>query len=467
MPVPSGPIQIMTNPLEGAAPSASAADATLADLQALIDASPGISLLIELNGTILSANVKAVQHFGLPASQLQGSNVYTLFPGAIGADRRAIVRQAELQRSPVFMEDERAGIYFRHSLVPVIDEDGVVRRCAVFAEDITERKKAELALRASEQQFRFLAENTSDVVWQLNSQLHFIYANDAYWALSGYTQADILGRSILQFFTPEGQDIVMDILAKRKATEAAGSKSLSFRFEVPHLHKTGQIFWVEVNSTPIYDKSGQIIAYNGIMRDIEERKRDEARLQNANQRLSLQIAEITELQARLKEQALRDSLTNLHNRRYLDETLPRELSRAKREGYPLALIMIDLDHFKQVNDTYGHAAGDTVIVGLARLLDHGARDSDIICRYGGEEFVIVLPMMNLSAALQRAQAWCDALCNTALVHGEFKIAITLSAGVAAFPDHGGDADLLLSLADAALYRAKENGRNQIQAAQSR
>ena len=77
-------------------------------------------------------------------------------------------------------------------------------------------------------------------------------------------------------------------------------------------HKTGQIFWVEVNSTPIYDKSGQIIAYNGIMRDIEERKRDEARLQNANQRLSLQIAEITELQARLKEQALRDSLTNLH-----------------------------------------------------------------------------------------------------------------------------------------------------------
>ena len=437
------------------------------DLQALIDATPGISILIELNGIILSANARAVVHFGLPAKQLLGSNIYTLFPAAVAADRRAIVRQAELQRAPVFMEDERAGIHYRHSLVPVIDGDGVVRRCAVFAEDITERKKAELALRASEQQYRFLAENTSDVVWQLNSQLHFVYANDAYMTLSGFSQAEVLGRSVLHFFTPEGQDIVMDMLAKRKAAAVSGAKSPSFRFEVPHLHKTGEVFWVEINSTPIYDKSGQIICYNGIMRDIEDRKRDQARLQEVNQRLSAQIAEITELQARLKEQAFRDSLTGLHNRRYLDETLPRELSRAKREGYPLALIMIDLDHFKRVNDTFGHAAGDTVIVGLAKLLGKGARDSDIICRYGGEEFVVVLPMMNLGAAQHRAQAWCDTLCNTAQVHGEFRISITLSAGVSAFPDHGADADTLLNRADAALYRAKDGGRNQIQAAEPR
>ena len=184
-------------------------------------------------------------------------------------------------------------------------------------------------------------------------------------------------------------------------------------------------------------------------------------LADAHRDLELQLAKISELQTRLQEQVIRDPLTGLYNRRYLDETLPRELSRAKREGYPLAMVMLDLDHFKQVNDTYGHAAGDEVLKALSSVLRQGARESDIICRYGGEEFLIALPRMSLEQAQQRVEAWRLEFSQTDIRHGDLSFSITLSAGIAGFPDHGADVDTLLSRADEALYRAKDEGRNRV------
>jgi diguanylate cyclase (GGDEF)-like protein len=137
--------------------------------------------------------------------------------------------------------------------------------------------------------------------------------------------------------------------------------------------------------------------------------------------LTSSLTEIRELHLRLQEQAIRDPLTGLYNRRYLDETLERELSRAKREGYPLSLTMIDLDHFKLVNDTYGHPAGDEVLIALSTLLQSQAREGDIPCRYGGEEFVLVLPRMSLEVASQRAEQWREAFGNMKTRHGEFEI----------------------------------------------
>ncbi|OQY67359.1 MAG: hypothetical protein B6D47_10835, partial [Rhodocyclaceae bacterium UTPRO2] len=125
--------------------------------------------------------------------------------------------------------------------------------------------------------------------------------------------------------------------------------------------------------------------------DLRERKRLETDLKESNAMLQAQLDEIHRLQADLREQAVRDGLTNLFNRRYLDETLERELARAKREGYPLSLVMIDIDHFKKLNDTYGHQAGDKVLRELAALLWGDVRAEDVPCRYGGEEFVVLLP----------------------------------------------------------------------------
>jgi diguanylate cyclase (GGDEF)-like protein len=216
---------------------------------------------------------------------------------------------------------------------------------------------------------------------------------------------------------------------------------------------------VEINSNPIYDDAGSIVGYNGITRDIHERKQYQQRLEEANRQLQEQLQENLALHAMLTEQTLRDPLTGLHNRRYLEETLPRELSRAKRVGYPMVLVMVDLDHFKRVNDTYGHPTGDAVLKAMASILLHGAREGDIICRYGGEEFLVALPNMTIEKALARAKAWQTTLGNTSIQHGAFSIQITLSAGISAFPNNGADVDTLLHLADEALYRAKANGRN--------
>lgn len=435
---------------------------TEVELQALVNATPGVSLLIDLEGTILCANLQSTTHFGIEMERLIGTNVYSLFDDATAAVRRATVRQVESQRVPVVLEDERNGMYFRHNLVPALDPDGVVRRVAVFAENITERKKAQMALQASEEQYRFLAENTADTVWRLDDRMCFTYVNGAYILSTGFSREEILGRPVMEFFTPEGRAIVTDMMQKRKANEAAGVTNASLRFEVPHVRKSGEPFWVEINSNPIYDAAGAIVAFNGIARDVHERKQYQKKLEDTNRLLKEQLQENVALHAMLTEQTLRDPLTGLHNRRYLEETLPRELSRAKRVGYPMALIMVDLDHFKRVNDTYGHPTGDAVLKAMASILLHGAREGDIICRYGGEEFLVALPNMTIESALERAKTWQSALSSTSIRHGAFSIKTTLSAGISAFPNNGADVDTLLRLADEALYRAKANGRDRVE-----
>lgn len=190
----------------------------------------------------------------------------------------------------------------------------------------------------------------------------------------------------------------------------------------------------------------------------------ESQLRAANETLNDSILEVTALHGRLKEQAMRDALTGLFNRRYLDEMLERELARAKREGYGISLAMIDVDHFKAVNDTYGHQAGDEVLKMLGTLLQSQAREGDIACRYGGEEFVLVTPRMSLESARQRADEWRTAFAGNKIRHGDLEISVTLSIGLASYPEHAASAERLIVKADQALYRAKELGRNRVEVA---
>jgi diguanylate cyclase (GGDEF)-like protein len=159
----------------------------------------------------------------------------------------------------------------------------------------------------------------------------------------------------------------------------------------------------------------------------------------------------------LKEEAIRDPLTGLYNRRFLKDYLGRELIRAKREHAPVALIMLDLDHFKRVNDTAGHPVGDRVLVQTATLLKGHIRGSDIVCRYGGEEFVLVLPNTTLGKARARGEEICSAIRD----ERDRLNGVTASLGVALYPDHGGSAEALMRAADRALYEAKRAGRDQV------
>lgn len=179
------------------------------------------------------------------------------------------------------------------------------------------------------------------------------------------------------------------------------------------------------------------------------------------EQMALALANLR-LRETLRQQSIRDALTGLYNRRFLEESLDRELARLERKQQPLTVIMIDVDHFKDFNDTYGHEAGDMVLRDLGRVLRRQSRQSDIACRYGGEEFTLLLPETPLDIGRQRAESLREAVQELKLTHnGQPLGEVTLSLGVATFPDHGADRESLLYAADMALYEAKRGGRNRV------
>jgi diguanylate cyclase (GGDEF)-like protein/PAS domain S-box-containing protein len=175
--------------------------------------------------------------------------------------------------------------------------------------------------------------------------------------------------------------------------------------------------------------------------------------------MALALANL-KLRETLRSQAIRDSLTGLFNRRYLEETLERELSRSKRADSPLGVIMMDLDHFKEYNDTYGHNAGDELLAALGHTIQEQMRREDIACRYGGEEFLLIMPGAPLEVAVERAQIMNESVRQLHTQDRALK-PITISAGVAIFPAHGATGKDVIKAADAAMYQAKEEGRDRV------
>jgi diguanylate cyclase (GGDEF)-like protein len=169
----------------------------------------------------------------------------------------------------------------------------------------------------------------------------------------------------------------------------------------------------------------------------------------------------------LRTQSIRDPLTGLYNRRYLKESLEREVRRASRSQRPLAVIILDVDHFKGFNDTLGHDAGDALLHELGTLLQARTRGEDIPCRFGGDEFVIILAGTPMDVATRRAQQLQEGIKRMSVPHGkEYLNSPTVSLGVAVYPEHGSTGDALLHAADEALYRAKAQGRDQVVVGQS-
>lgn len=209
--------------------------------------------------------------------------------------------------------------------------------------------------------------------------------------------------------------------------------------------ESGREFWAYISASVVEQSDGPVafISFN----DITERKQIEHQMM--------------ELQQALRDQATRDPLTGLFNRRYLDETLERELARARREGHPVAVVMIDLDHFKRINDTYGHRAGDQMLQAFAAILREDSRTEDVACRHGGEEFLMLMPCMSLDMAWERSEQWRRRFKDTKVEFGDFTLEATASFGVAGYPYHGKTPDDLVQCADQALYISKQRGRNRV------
>lgn len=219
--------------------------------------------------------------------------------------------------------------------------------------------------------------------------------------------------------------------------------------------------YLDLRFTPLYADDQKLSGRLIVIRDVTDLKEVEQDLRRANDRLLTQLIEIGTLQSQLREQAIRDALTGVFNRRYLEETLARELSRAARESYPLCVIMMDLDYFKDINDTYGHEAGDVVLKTLAETVTKQSRYGDFVCRFGGEEFVLVMPNIAIEIAQERAESLHQIINALNIPYADFNLTTTISMGIAWFPEHGESKEELLRAADKAMYTAKHTGRNRV------
>jgi diguanylate cyclase (GGDEF)-like protein len=199
--------------------------------------------------------------------------------------------------------------------------------------------------------------------------------------------------------------------------------------------------------------------YGKAQKEIEFRKSIEIELRDANQRLQFQVEHVELLQEQLKELAVRDTLTNLFNRRYLQEMLEVEFARSKRAESSLALLMMDSDQLKSINDLYGHKAGDDFLVHIANVIRRSIRAGDIACRYGGDEFVVVLGNVTEEIAFARAEKLRKNVAKHHILYKDGKASISISIGIAMFPAHGSSGDAVLQRADQALYQAKQSGKN--------
>jgi diguanylate cyclase (GGDEF)-like protein/PAS domain S-box-containing protein len=293
----------------------------------------------------------------------------------------------------------------------------------------------------------YLIDNMQDGVLVLDARHRIVDINPAMERLIGERASSLISRN------------AFDILGHwiNHPDDLLGGLETRTEMRIPNAPSR----YLDLRVTPLFDAYERLNGRLIVFRDVTERKDVERKLRNANSRLQTQLIEIGLLQSQLREQAIRDPLTNLFNRRYLEETLDRELARAARERYSVCIMMIDIDHFKQVNDTYGHEAGDAMLKDMADALAGHSRRGDFACRFGGEEFVIVMPNINMDVAYERAEALRESLNSLRVPYGRYSLSATFSMGIACYPANGETRDSLLRAVDKAMYAAKDAGRDHI------
>ncbi|MBI5248274.1 MAG: diguanylate cyclase [Desulfomonile tiedjei] len=313
-----------------------------------------------------------------------------------------------------------------------------------------EIQRVEKDLEESEERYRLLTRNSITGIYiHLDGRL--VYVNGRFEAITGFAQGELLNRSFWDLVHPEDRSLIRERDIARAMGRPVVSQS-QFRF----LCKHGEEKWVEVLAA--------VLNYNGLganmgnVADISDRKQAE------RQREEL-ISDLMQTREALQFRATHDGLTGVLNRAAVFDALERETARAIRENRPLAVVMADVDHFKAINDSYGHLVGDAVLKEITRRISESVRPYDVVGRYGGEELVIALPGCDESGAYNFAERVRTALCEKPIDTSEGPVPVTISLGAAVFSgDSKTDADALIRSADSALYAAKEAGRNCVRTA---
>ena len=303
-------------------------------------------------------------------------------------------------------------------------------------------EKITRTLRESEARFRGLAEQSLAGIAIVEAG-YFTYMNLRFAETFGYERDELMTLPLMETVSTGSWSAVVEHVRNRLAGEPVETV-LGYKGK----KKDGSKIDLELSCSRMEPAAREAVIL--VVADVTSRKQAERKVQALNRRLA--------------EQAIRDPLTGLYNRRFMEESIARELVRAARNGYPVSLVMCDIDHFKSVNDDYGHQAGDRVLKALGRLLKRRCRSSDIPCRYGGEEFLLVFPDMPGDIAMEWAEHTREAVETMAVRHQGKTVRVTASFGVAVYPTHGTTPQQVMSAADDAQYAAKAAGRNQVKGA---
>jgi diguanylate cyclase (GGDEF)-like protein/PAS domain S-box-containing protein len=304
------------------------------------------------------------------------------------------------------------------------------------ANAITELRGVQTELQRSEQRHRLLAENAWDVIWTMAMDGTITYVSPAVQRVRGITPDEASRQTLDEIHPPESEARVADYYQRVFASIEAGTEPPMFRGEMDYYRKDGSIMTGELQVIPHVDADGVVIELLGVTRDISERKMFEA--------------ELTRL-------AVTDPLTGLWNRRHTSELLAADLAQAQRHGQALSLLMLDIDHFKSINDTHGHQTGDQVLIEVAELLRDHVRATDVVGRWGGEEFAILLRYCGLSDAVVTAEKLRRRVAELAFRRLG---SVSVSIGAAELQENDELASWI-ARADAALYQAKRSGRNAV------
>jgi len=409
--------------------------------EAIIQFSEDAIISKSLDGIVTSWNPGAEAMFGYSADEMIGKSMQILFPRDRQHEEDAILerlQQGEKVESfeTVRLRKDGTEINVSATISPIRGSSGEIIGASKIARDITERKQQEAALQESEARFRSTFDAAAIGMALVSLEGRFIQVNNALCHILGYTEAELTQKTFQDIAYSEDLENDLALIG-----ELLADTRQSYQIEKRYVQKDGRVIWILLSGSVVRDSTGQVLYFIAQIQDINEHKI---------------------LLDRLERQAQQDYLTGLYNRRFFLEQGDMELARAQRYGKELSLFMLDIDHFKAINDTYGHATGDIALLKLSHILRETLRSVDIIGRWGGEEFAILLPETDAQEATEIAERLRETIDLTKITLATgLPLHFTVSIGIATLKEKNTNIDILLNNADEALYQAKETGRNKV------
>jgi diguanylate cyclase (GGDEF)-like protein/PAS domain S-box-containing protein len=419
-----------------------AAEVQARRLAAIVDSSDDAIVSEELDGTITSWNRAAELLYGYSSEEIIGSPITVLLPEARGREIQDILTsiskgQSVENRETTRLRKDGSSVEVSLTVSPIKDERGRVIGASSISHDISGRKQMDMALRLANMQFTSAFDHALIGMAMVDLSGQFLQINPAFCRITGYSEQELQAANETVISYPGDQENEQQDLARLLAGEIP-----SYHVEKRYRHAEGHVVWTLVGVSLIVDHEGKPLHLIRQIEDITERK---------------------EAVERLTYQAVHDSLTGLANRSLLQDRLNQAISRAAREKSITAVMFLDLDHFKLINDSHGHDEGDKVLVEVARRLSALVRPGDTVARLGGDEFVVVCERVDSEAqVIQIAQRLHEGLSSSPIALPSGTTELVVSIGIAL--THGSETDsaTLLRHADAAMYRVKERGRGRFE-----